>query len=130
MAGVRSRTCDHMRTLVGNGDEGSVTASAVFLIIAAALLLIVIASGSRIFLAVSQAHTAADAGALAGAQALRAGKLSACGPARKQVRANSAETKSCKVDKEDVTVKASVKTGVPLLATVTEAARAGPVDCD
>lgn len=110
-------------------DEGSATMAGVGLVVVAALLLAALAVGGALVLRQAQAQSAADLSALAGAQALWESSSVPCAVAASVGEANGASVASCEVDGDDVQVLVRVDTGLPVVATVTKHARAGPREC-
>ncbi|MDF7664534.1 Rv3654c family TadE-like protein [Bifidobacterium sp. ESL0745] len=110
-------------------DEASGTVSGVMLIAVAAVLMSAIALGGNLLVCISQARSAADQSAIAGAQSARDGDYDPCLKSRLASSLNKASLTTCKVDQEDVTVKVAVRTSVPFVPLVSRMARAGPVEC-
>lgn len=110
-------------------DEGSGTINGVMLIAIAAVLISAIAAGGNVLLCISQARSAADQAAIAGAYSASDGDFDPCIKSRITASLNDAALVSCTVAEEDVTVKAEVKTAVPFVPLVSRMARAGPVEC-
>ncbi|WP_348519368.1 Rv3654c family TadE-like protein [Bifidobacterium sp. ESL0784] len=110
-------------------DEGSGTINGVMLIAVAAVLLSAIALGGNLLVCISQARSAADQAAIAGASSARDGDFDPCIKSRLASTLNKAAVITCTVDEEDVTVNVAVKTAVPFVPTVARMARAGPVEC-
>ncbi|WEV41724.1 flp pilus-assembly TadE/G-like family protein [Bifidobacterium sp. ESL0682] len=110
-------------------DEGSGTINGVMLIAVTAILISAVALGGNLLLCISEARSAADQAAIAGAQSARDGDLDPCLQSHAAASANKASLVSCKVVEEDVTVKVAVKTVVPFAPLVSRMARAGPVEC-
>ncbi|MBB2955312.1 secretion/DNA translocation related TadE-like protein [Bifidobacterium commune] len=113
----------------GDCDEGSGTINGVMLIAVAAVLISAIAAGGNVLLCISQARSAADQAAIAGAYSASDGDFDPCLKSRITASLNDAAVVSCTVVEEDVTVKAEVKTAVPFVPSVSRMARAGPVEC-
>ncbi|WEV75095.1 Rv3654c family TadE-like protein [Bifidobacterium sp. ESL0800] len=99
------------------------------LIAVTAILLSAIALGGNLLVCVSQARSAADQAAIAGAASARDGDFDPCLKARLASTLNKSSLITCKVNEEDVTVKVGVKTAVPFAPLVSRMARAGPVEC-
>lgn len=110
-------------------DEGSGTVNGVMLIAVAAVLMSAIALGGNLLVCISQARSAADQSAIAGAQSARDGDYDPCLKSRLASSLNKASLTTCKVEQEDVTVKVAVRTSVPFVPLVSSMARAGPVEC-
>ncbi|WEV67095.1 flp pilus-assembly TadE/G-like family protein [Bifidobacterium sp. ESL0769] len=110
-------------------DEGSGTMNGVMLIAVAAILISAIALGGNFLVCISDARSAADQAAIAGAESARDGDFDPCIKSRLATTLNKAALVACKVDEEDVTVKVAVKTAVPFAPMVSRMARAGPVEC-
>ncbi|WEV53683.1 Rv3654c family TadE-like protein [Bifidobacterium sp. ESL0704] len=115
--------------LLHTSDEGSGTINGVMLIAIASILLSAIALGGNLLVCISQARSAADQAAIAGAASARDGDFDPCIKSRLASTLNKASLVTCQVDEEDVTVKVGVKTAVPFTPLVTRMARAGPVEC-
>lgn len=125
-----SEFCKDTPSNVGVGcDEGSGTINGVMLIAVAAVLISAIAAGGNVLLCISQARSAADQAAIAGAYSASDGDFDPCLKSRITASLNDASVVSCTVVDEDVTVKAEVKTAVPFVPAVSRMARAGPVEC-
>jgi secretion/DNA translocation related TadE-like protein len=125
-----SAFCKDVPSNVGGGcDEGSGTINGVMLITVAAVLISAIAAGGNVLLCISQARSAADQAAIAGAYSASDGDFDPCLKSRITASLNDASVVSCTVVDEDVTVKAEVKTAVPFVPAVSRMARAGPVEC-
>ncbi|WEV58692.1 flp pilus-assembly TadE/G-like family protein [Bifidobacterium sp. ESL0728] len=110
-------------------DEGSGTINGLMLIAVAAVLLSAIALGGNLLVCISEARSAADQAAIAGAASARDGDFDPCIKSRRASTLNKASLLACTVDEEDVTVKVAVKTAVPFVPLVSRMARAGPVEC-
>ncbi|WEV63742.1 Rv3654c family TadE-like protein [Bifidobacterium sp. ESL0732] len=119
----------HRRSKSNAFDEGSGTINGVMLIAVAAVLLSAIGLGGNILVCISEARSAADQAAIAGAASARDGDFDPCIKSRLASSLNKATLITCKVDGEDVTVKVAVKTEVPFVPFVSRMARAGPVEC-
>ncbi|WEV46409.1 flp pilus-assembly TadE/G-like family protein [Bifidobacterium sp. ESL0690] len=119
----------HRLLNAGAYDEGSGTINGVMLIAVAAILISAVALGGNFLVCVSDARSAADQAAIAGAESARDGDFDPCIKSRLATTLNKAALVICKVDEEDVTVKVAVKTAVPFAPLVSRMARAGPVEC-
>ncbi|WEV69680.1 flp pilus-assembly TadE/G-like family protein [Bifidobacterium sp. ESL0775] len=126
MSGLKRK----LRRVFRGYDEGSGTINGVMLIAVTAILISAVALGGNLLVCISEARSAADQAAIAGAQSARDGDFDPCLKSRIASSANKASLITCKVDEEDVTVKVAVKTAVPFTPLVSRMARAGPVECD
>ncbi|MCO6558644.1 MAG: flp pilus-assembly TadE/G-like family protein [Bifidobacterium sp.] len=110
-------------------DEGSGTVNGIMLIAVAAILISAIALAGNLLVCISQARSAADQAAIAGAASARDGDFDPCIKSRLASSLNKATLVTCHVDEEDVTVKVAVETEVPFVPLVSRMARAGPIEC-
>ncbi|MDF7664323.1 flp pilus-assembly TadE/G-like family protein [Bifidobacterium sp. ESL0763] len=124
-----ARTMRSWRVWLAGEDRGSGTVSGVMLVAVTAILLTVIAAGGRVLICIAHARSVADQAAIAGAVSQWEGKGDPCVRAGLTARANDGNLVSCQVRGEDVVVKVSYATSVPVAPQVVRAARAGPVEC-
>lgn len=111
-------------------DEGSGTVTGVMLVAVTAILLTVIAAGGRVLICIAHARSVADQAAIAGAVSEWKGEGEPCVRAGLAASINGGTLVSCTVKDDDVSVKVSYATSVPVAPHVVRAARAGPVPCD
>ncbi|WEV72696.1 Rv3654c family TadE-like protein [Bifidobacterium sp. ESL0790] len=110
-------------------DEGSGTVTGVMLVAVTAILLVVIAMGGRLLICIAHARSVADQAAIAGAISEWKGEGDPCIRAGLAASANGGVLISCTVKDDDVNVKVSYATSVPVAPQVVREARAGPVPC-
>lgn len=134
---VREHAGRHVARLVRKRAAGDVfrreRGSASILVLGLGLAVVLVGVGiswlGAAIIARHQAETAADLGALAGAQRSVLGDRAACARARRIVTANEGSVLACSVDGLDITVRVGV--GPPVLAErfplATATARAGPL---
>ena len=112
----------------GRDDEGSGTVLGVALVMLVGVLLMAISVAGGLFISQTRARAAADLAAVSAATALLEGR-SACDVASSVAAANGAGLEACTVQDEDVLVRVSVSTRIPLAPQVVRSAQAGPVPC-
>jgi secretion/DNA translocation related TadE-like protein len=112
-----------------DADEGSGTMNGVMLVAVIGVLMSVVAVGGNLMITSARAQSAADQAAIAGAESAWREVLDPCVSSTKAAMLNSATVSSCTVDDQDVTVKVTVKTSVPIVSSISKQAKAGPEDC-
>lgn len=114
----------------GRCDEGTGTMLGAMLILMIAILMSMAAIAGAILIASARARGIADIVAVSAARSLWEGAADPCDIAQTVAQLGNAGIGECVISGDDVQVSIRLPTGIPLAASVTQHAKAGPVLCE